>query len=173
MASGPRSLTAKLGGADGSVVDGEGYLWNARWGGGCVIRFTPDGQIDRVIEVPGVTRVSCPAFGGADMKTLYLTTAREGMTRPRPRPSPPPAACSRSAPMSAGLSRAVHHALRGRVRQGRLRPVVAVRTRSRSPVQRSRCAAGGEIVRIDHHRRDAALRAPPAASPLDRPAQSS
>ena len=68
------------GGADGSVVDSEGYLWNARWGGGCVIRFTPDGQIDRVIDVPGVTRVSCPAFGGADMKTLYLTTAREGMT---------------------------------------------------------------------------------------------
>ena len=68
------------GGADGSVVDSEGYLWNARWGGGCVIRFTPDGQIDRIIEVPGVTRVSCPAFGGADMKTLYLTTAREGMT---------------------------------------------------------------------------------------------
>ena len=68
------------GGADGSVVDSEGYLWNARWGGSCVIRFTPDGQIDRVIDVPGVTRVSCPAFGGADMKTLYLTTAREGMT---------------------------------------------------------------------------------------------
>jgi len=68
------------GGADGSVVDSEGYLWNARWGGSCVIRFTPDGQIDRVIEVPGVTRVSCPAFGSADMKTLYLTTAREGMT---------------------------------------------------------------------------------------------
>ena len=68
------------GGADGSVVDSEGYLWNARWGGSCVIRFTPDGQIDRIIDVPGVTRVSCPAFGGADMKTLYLTTAREGMT---------------------------------------------------------------------------------------------
>ncbi len=68
------------GGADGSVVDSEGYIWNARWGGSCVIRFTPDGQIDRVIDVPGVTRVSCPAFGGADMKTLYLTTAREGMT---------------------------------------------------------------------------------------------
>lgn len=68
------------GGADGSVVDSEGYLWNARWGGSCVIRFSPDGKIDRIIEVPDVTRVSCPAFGGPDMKTLYLTTAREGIT---------------------------------------------------------------------------------------------
>ena len=68
------------GGADGSVVDSEGFVWNARWGGGCVVRFSPDGKIDRIIEVPGVTRVSCPAFGGPDMKTLYLTTAREGIT---------------------------------------------------------------------------------------------
>ena len=68
------------GGADGSIVDSEGYLWNARWGGGCVIRLSPDGKIDRIIEIPGVTRVSCPALGGADMKTLYVTTAREGMT---------------------------------------------------------------------------------------------
>lgn len=69
-----------LGGADGSVVDSEGFLWNARWGGGAVIRISPDGKLDKVVEVPGVTRVSCPAFGGADLKTLYLTTAREHMT---------------------------------------------------------------------------------------------
>lgn len=68
------------GGADGSVVDSEGYLWNARWGGGAVIRISPDGKLDKVVEVPGVTRVSCPAFGGADLKTLYITTAREHMT---------------------------------------------------------------------------------------------
>jgi sugar lactone lactonase YvrE len=67
------------GGADGSVVDSEGFVWNARWGGSCVIRFSPDGEIDRIIDVPGVSRVSCPAFGGDDMKTLYLTTARENM----------------------------------------------------------------------------------------------
>lgn len=69
-----------LGGADGSVVDSEGFLWNARWGGGAVIRISPDGKLDKVVEVPGVTRVSCPAFGGKDLKTLYLTTAREHMT---------------------------------------------------------------------------------------------
>lgn len=68
------------GGADGSVVDSEGYLWNARWGGGKVIRISPDGQLDKVVEVPGVSQVSCPAFGGNDLKTLYITTAREHMT---------------------------------------------------------------------------------------------
>lgn len=68
------------GGADGSVVDSEGYLWNARWGGGKVIRISPDGKLDKVVEVPGVNQVSCPAFGGNDLKTLYITTAREHMT---------------------------------------------------------------------------------------------
>ena len=68
------------GGADGSVVDSEGYLWNARWGGGKVIRISPDGKLDKVVEVPGVSQVSCPAFGGNDLKTLYITTAREHMT---------------------------------------------------------------------------------------------
>ncbi|HHY51134.1 MAG TPA: SMP-30/gluconolactonase/LRE family protein [Alphaproteobacteria bacterium] len=65
--------------ADGSVVDSEGYLWNARWNGSCVLRIAPDGTIDRKIDLP-VSRVSCPAFGGDDLRTLYLTTAREGMT---------------------------------------------------------------------------------------------
>lgn len=67
------------GGADGSVVDAEGYLWNARWGGSCVLRIAPDGTIDRTIELP-VSRVTCPAFGGDDLRTLYITTAREHMT---------------------------------------------------------------------------------------------
>jgi sugar lactone lactonase YvrE len=66
--------------ADGSVVDSEGFVWNARWNGGEVIRISPDGKLDKVVKVPGVSRVSCPAFGGKDLKTLYLTTAREHMT---------------------------------------------------------------------------------------------
>jgi sugar lactone lactonase YvrE len=68
------------GGADGSVVDSEGFVWNARWGAGKAIRISPDGKLDKEVLVPGVTRVSCPAFGGKDMKTLFLTTAREHMT---------------------------------------------------------------------------------------------
>lgn len=64
---------------DGAVVDSEGYLWNARWGGACVIRYAPDGSIDRIIEVP-VSQVTCPAFGGKDLKRLFLTTANKNMS---------------------------------------------------------------------------------------------
>jgi len=64
---------------DGAVVDSEGYLWNARWGGSCVVRHAPDGSIDRIIEVP-VSQVTCPAFGGADLKTLYITTASKTLS---------------------------------------------------------------------------------------------
>jgi sugar lactone lactonase YvrE len=64
---------------DGAVVDSAGYLWNARWGGSCVIRYAPDGSIDRIIEVP-VSQVTCPAFGGKDLKRLFLTSANKTMS---------------------------------------------------------------------------------------------
>ena len=64
---------------DGSCVDAEGYLWNARWEGGCVIRFAPNGSTDRIIEVPA-SRVTCCAFGGPDLDTLYITTSRLHLT---------------------------------------------------------------------------------------------
>lgn len=64
---------------DGAVVDSEGYLWNARWGGNCVVRHAPDGSIDRIIEVP-VSQVTCPAFGGKDLKTLFITTAAKTLS---------------------------------------------------------------------------------------------
>ena len=73
------ATTTGLGSPDGSVVDSQGYLWNARWGGSCVVRHAPDGSIDRIIELP-VSRVTCPALGGDDLKTLYITSAREHMT---------------------------------------------------------------------------------------------
>jgi sugar lactone lactonase YvrE len=72
-------LEGQRGYPDGSVVDSAGYLWNARWGGNCVVRHAPDGSVDRIVDVP-TANVSCPALGGADMKTLYVTTAREHMT---------------------------------------------------------------------------------------------
>lgn len=62
---------------DGSVVDSEGYLWNCRYSGKCIVRVAPDGQIDRVIEMPVSNITSC-TFGGADRKTLYVTTASNG-----------------------------------------------------------------------------------------------
>ena len=64
---------------DGAVADSEGYIWNAVWNAGSVIRYAPDGSIDRVVKVP-VSRPTCPAFGGPDLKTLYITSAREGLT---------------------------------------------------------------------------------------------
>jgi len=64
---------------DGAVIDSEGYLWNAKWGGSCVVRHAPDGSVDRIIEVP-VSQVTCPAFGGPGLKTLYLTSANKNLS---------------------------------------------------------------------------------------------
>jgi len=51
-------------------------VWTAFFGGGRVVRYTPNGGIDRVIELP-VTNPTCVCFGGADLRTLYITTARK------------------------------------------------------------------------------------------------
>lgn len=59
---------------DGSAVDAEGYLWNAQWGGWRVVRYAPDGRVDRVIQAPVEQPTSC-AFGGPDLSTLYVTSA--------------------------------------------------------------------------------------------------
>jgi sugar lactone lactonase YvrE len=60
---------------DGSAVDSEGHLWNARYGGSCLVRVAPDGRIDRVVEIPSKNVTTC-TFGGPDLRTLYVTTAR-------------------------------------------------------------------------------------------------
>jgi sugar lactone lactonase YvrE len=60
---------------DGSAVDAEGYLWNCRFFGGCIVRVAPDGKIDRVVEMP-VKNITTCTFGGPDRKTLYVTTAK-------------------------------------------------------------------------------------------------
>lgn len=67
------------GNPDGSVVDAEGFLWNAEWGAGRVVRYDPEGRVERVVRVP-TSCPSCPAFGGPDLTTLYVTTARFDMT---------------------------------------------------------------------------------------------
>ncbi len=66
---------------DGAVVDSEGCLWNAQWGASRVARYAPDGRLLSTIEFPA-RQVSCPAFGDADLKTLFATTATEGMDSP-------------------------------------------------------------------------------------------
>ncbi len=71
------------GGPDGSAMDEEGCLWTAGWGAGKVVRYSPDGRIDREIELP-VTQPSSCAFGGPDLKTLYVTSARWELAAPGP-----------------------------------------------------------------------------------------
>jgi sugar lactone lactonase YvrE len=63
------------GAPDGSAMDEDCFVWNARWGGGCLIRFAPDGSVDRVVELPVSHPTSC-VFGGSDMTTLFVTSAR-------------------------------------------------------------------------------------------------
>jgi sugar lactone lactonase YvrE len=67
------------GSPDGSAVDSEGYLWNAQWGGSRVVRYAPDGAIDRIVEMPVEQPTSC-AFGGGDFTTLYVTSAWDGLS---------------------------------------------------------------------------------------------
>jgi sugar lactone lactonase YvrE len=59
---------------DGSAVDSEGYLWNCRYFGNCIVRVAPDGKIDHVVEMP-VKNITTCVFGGADLTTLFVTTA--------------------------------------------------------------------------------------------------
>jgi sugar lactone lactonase YvrE len=65
------------GSPDGSVTDAEGTLWNARYGGGCVVGVSADGKAAGMIEMPCDNVTTC-TFGGADLRTLYITTARGG-----------------------------------------------------------------------------------------------
>jgi len=65
---------------DGSAMDSEGYLWNCRFYGNCIVRVAPDGKIDRVVEMP-VKNITTCAFGGTDLTTLFVTTASAGAPR--------------------------------------------------------------------------------------------
>jgi D-xylonolactonase len=66
---------------DGMTVDAEGFVWSAIWGGGCVIRFDPDGREERRLRFPA-TQTSSVAFGGPDLTDLYVTTASFGTGGP-------------------------------------------------------------------------------------------
>jgi len=67
---------------DGACVDAEGFIWNVIFAGGRVVRYSPDGRIDRRIELP-VTNPTCVCFGGDNYQTLYVTSARKFLTESR------------------------------------------------------------------------------------------
>ena len=60
---------------DGAIVDAEGYYWNARVWGSCLARISPDGRLDRLVQLP-TKGPTCVAIGGPDLSTLYATTLR-------------------------------------------------------------------------------------------------
>ena len=65
---------------DGATVDADGFVWCAHMFGSRVSRYAPDGSLDRTIALP-VPQVTSCAFGGADLETLYITTASLRMDR--------------------------------------------------------------------------------------------
>ncbi|WAX95923.1 SMP-30/gluconolactonase/LRE family protein [Aminobacter sp. NyZ550] len=75
------------GGIDGSVVDRDGVLWNASWGGGRVDAYAPDGKLVRSVPVPAV-QTSCPAFVGHAANRMVVTSAAEGMSAKARRADP-------------------------------------------------------------------------------------
>ncbi len=70
-------LTPEEGTPDGLTVDAEGGVWVALWDGWAVRRYTPDARLVADHRLP-VAQVTCPTFGGQDLRTLYITTAHEG-----------------------------------------------------------------------------------------------
>ncbi|GGA53780.1 senescence marker protein-30 (SMP-30) family protein [Edaphobacter acidisoli] len=61
---------------DGSSIDAEGYLWNCRFGGACIVRIAPDGSIAGIIETPVRNPTTC-AFAASDASTLLFTSAAD------------------------------------------------------------------------------------------------
>ncbi|WP_431929679.1 SMP-30/gluconolactonase/LRE family protein [Amycolatopsis tucumanensis] len=79
---GPGELFARVseGSPDGMTVDAEGYVWSAIWGASRVVRFAPDGTVDRVLPVPAVQPTSVCLAGGR----LIVTSATHGLAAPGP-----------------------------------------------------------------------------------------
>lgn len=75
---GRRPFVDTEGRPDGLTVDAEGGVWVAMSGGGEVRRYTADGVLDAVVELP-VTKVTACAFGGSHLDELFITTSREGL----------------------------------------------------------------------------------------------
>ncbi|MEM8824807.1 MAG: SMP-30/gluconolactonase/LRE family protein [Pseudomonadota bacterium] len=72
---------------DGAVCDAAGNIWIAQWGVGRVACHGPDGKFRRAV-LCGAAQTSCPAFGGADLRTMFVTSATEGLSEDALAPMP-------------------------------------------------------------------------------------
>ena len=81
------TLSEADGAPDGLTVDAAGDLWVAVYGGGCIRRYAPNGELRRVLPVPA-EQTTCCAFGGPGLCTLYVTTATEHWSDERRRAEP-------------------------------------------------------------------------------------
>jgi L-arabinonolactonase len=75
-------LDAVAAAPDGAIVDAEGCVWSAQWGGARVVRYAPDGSVLRILPLP-VSQPSCVCLGGALLDRLFVTTARESLSASR------------------------------------------------------------------------------------------
>jgi sugar lactone lactonase YvrE len=106
--TGRRTFTDISGGGhpDGMAIDEEDGLWVALWGGSAVHRYDTAGRLDLVLDLP-VSNVTACAFGGPDLRTLFITTSRQGLD---PADQPDAGAVFR---YEAGVRGAPQHAFAG------------------------------------------------------------
>lgn len=86
------TIPSDIGLPDGMTIDSEDHLWVAIWGGSRVQRYTPEGRLDREIQLPA-SHVTSVAFAGPTLKDLYITTARVGLTADQLEHEPLAGAC--------------------------------------------------------------------------------
>lgn len=75
------SVPGEEGIPDGLAVDGAGFVWSAQWYGGCVVRYDPDGWVERRIAIPA-KQTSSLAFGGPDLTEIFVTSAGQSERLP-------------------------------------------------------------------------------------------
>ena len=97
-------LEPKAGYPDGLTVDAEDHVWSAHWDGARVTRYRPDGSVERVVPLPVPRTTSC-CFGGPDLATLFVTSARIGLDD----------AALGAAPLSGGVFAITGLGVRGRL----------------------------------------------------------
>jgi sugar lactone lactonase YvrE len=97
----PFAVIERPGHPDGMTMDADGGLWVALWGGGRVVHYLPDGTLRETIEIPVAQPSSC-AFGGPDLRDLYITSAWQDLTPDQRRDQPAAGGLFRCRPGVAG-----------------------------------------------------------------------